>query len=241
MDQAGWPYWATLPVAGIVSGLVGYLFGRPALKLEGHYLALATFALAVATPQMLKHKKLEAWTGGVQGITLTKPDAPFGLPLNADQWLYFVCLAVALAAFAIARNLVRARTGRAWVAVRDHPMAASAMGIDVAHYKALAFGASALFTGVAGALGAIAVAYVAPDSFTVFLSISLLVGIVVGGLASISGALYGAVFIEFVPNLADQISKSAPWAIYGLFLIASVYLAPTGIAGFVRRVSKRKQ
>jgi branched-chain amino acid transport system permease protein len=239
MDQHGWPYWATLPVAGAVTGVVGYLFGRPALKLEGHYLALATFALAVATPQILKHKHLEAYTGGVQGITLIKPDPPFGLPLNADQWLYFVCLAVAVAAFAVANNLAHGRTGRAWVAVRDHPYAAAAMGIEIAHYKALAFGVSALFTGVAGALGAIAVSYVAPDSFTVFLSISLLVGIVVGGLASISGALYGALFIQFVPNFADQISKSAPWAIYGLFLIASVYLAPAGIAGIVRRLGRR--
>lgn len=239
MDQHGWPYWATLPVAGAATGVVGYLFGRPALKLEGHYLALATFALAVSTPQMLKHKHLEAYTGGVQGITLIKPDPPFGLPLNGDQWLYFVCLAVAVAAFVVANNLAHGRTGRAWVAVRDHPLAAAAMGIEVAHYKALAFGVSALFTGVAGALGAIAVSYVAPDSFTVFLSISLLVGIVVGGLASVSGALYGALFIQFVPNFADQISKSAPWAIYGLFLIASVYLAPAGIAGIVRKVSRR--
>jgi branched-chain amino acid transport system permease protein len=91
-----------------------------------------------------------------------------------------------------------------------------------------------MYTGIAGALGAIAVQFVAPDSFNVFLSITFLVGIVIGGLASISGAIYGALFIQFVPNIADQISKSAPWAIYGVFLIGCVYLMPLGIAGFVR-------
>ena len=85
------------------------------------------------------------------------------------------------------------------------------------------------------ALGAIAVQFVAPDSFTIFLSIAFLVGIVVGGLASVSGAIYGALFIQFIPNIADQISKAAPWAIYGVFLIGFMYLMPTGVAGLVRR------
>jgi branched-chain amino acid transport system permease protein len=93
---------------------------------------------------------------------------------------------------------------------------------------------SALFTGVAGALGAIVIQFVAPDSFTAGLSINFLIGIVIGGIASISGAFYGALFIQFVPNFADQISKAAPWAIYGVFLLAFVYLMPTGVAGFVR-------
>ena len=108
------------------------------------------------------------------------------------------------------------------------------MGIDTALYKSLAFGVSAMYTGIAGALGAIAVQYVAPDSFTIFLSLVFLVGIVVGGLASISGALYGALFIQFVPNWAQDISKAAPWAIFGLFLIVFMYVMPYGIAGFLR-------
>jgi len=108
------------------------------------------------------------------------------------------------------------------------------MGVHIALYKTLAFGISALFTGVAGALGAIVVQFVAPESFTPGLSINFLVGIVIGGVASISGAFYGALFIQFVPNFADQISKAAPWAIYGVFLLAFVYLMPTGVAGFAR-------
>src|SRR6266446_5207835 len=118
-------------------------------------------------------------------------------------------------------------------------MPAETMGVNSALYKSLTFGVSALFTGVAGSLGAIAVQFVAPDSFTVFLSISFLVGVVVGGLGSISGAVYGALFIQFVPNIADQISKAAPWAIYGLFVIAFMYLMPGGIAQFVRSIIDR--
>jgi branched-chain amino acid transport system permease protein len=231
MAKFGVAYWLTIPVAGFVCLIVGFLFGLPALRLEGLYLALATFALAVATPQLLKYKHLEEWTGGVQGIVITKPDPPFGLPINEDQWLYFFTLAITLVMFVLAWNLLRGRIGRAIVAIRDHSIAAETMGINTALYKSLTFGVSALFTGIAGALGAIAVQFVAPDSFTVFLSISFLVGIVVGGLASISGAFYGALFIQFVPNIADQISKAAPWAIYGVFLIAFMYMMPTGVSG----------
>ena len=241
MDHWGVPYWATIPVAGTVCLVVGFLFGLPALRLEGLYLALATFALGVATPQLLKHHLLEKWTGGVQGIVITKPDPPFGLPLNQDQWLYFFTLAIAALMFILAWNLIRGRIGRALVAIRDQHIAAEAMGIHNALYKSLAFGVSAMFTGVAGALGAVAVQFVAPDSFNIFLSIVFLVGIVVGGLASISGALYGAFFIQFVPNIADEISKAAPWAIFGLFMIVFVYLMPTGVAGAVRLITSRRR
>ena len=243
MDKFGVPYWACIPVAGAVCLVAGFLFGLPALRLEGVYLALATFALGVALPQLLKYKHLEEWTGGVQGIILTKPEPPFaslfGLPLNADRWLYLFTLAVAVAMFVIGWNLLRGRVGRALVAIRDQPIAAASMGIDNSLYKSLAFGVSALFTGVAGALGAIAVAFVAPDSFTIFLSISLLVGMVVGGLASITGAIWGALFIQFVPNLADHVSKAAPWAIYGALMIVFMYVMPTGIAGALRLARQR--
>jgi branched-chain amino acid transport system permease protein len=234
MDRFGAPYWTTVPAAALVCLVSGFLFGLPALRLEGLYLALATFALGVATPQLLKYKHLEHWTGGVQGIVIAKPDAPFGLPLNPDQWLYLFTLAVTLLMFALGWNLLRGRIGRALVAIRDHPMAASAMGIDTSLYKSLAFGVSAMFTGVAGALGAIAVQFVAPDSFTIQVSIGFLVGMVIGGLASVSGALFGALFIQFVPNIADEISKAAPWAIYGVFLVACMFLMPGGISGAIR-------
>jgi len=241
MDRLGAPYWATIPAAGVVCLVAGFLFGLPALRLEGLYLALATFALGVAMPQLLKYHALEKWTGGVQGIVIMKPAPPFGLPLNADQWLYFFTLAITALMFILGWNLLRGRIGRALVAIRDQHIAAEAMGIHNALYKSLAFGVSAMYTGIAGALGAVAVQFVAPDSFNIFLSIVFLVGIVVGGLASISGALYGALFIQFVPNIADEISKAAPWAIFGIFMIGFVYLMPTGVAGAVRLLTARRK
>jgi len=239
MDLGGWPYWATLPVAGFVCFVSGFLFGLPALRLRGHYLALATFALAVAMPQLLKYKRIEQWTGGVQGIVILKPDPPFGLKITPDQWLYLFTLAIAVVMFVIGWNLLRGRVGRAMIAIRDNPIAAEAMGVNSALYKSTTFGVSALYTGIGGALGAIVVQFVAPDSFTAGLSINLLVGIVIGGVASISGAIYGALFIQFIPNFADQISKAAPWAIYGAFLLAFVYLMPTGVAGLVRLIGAK--
>ncbi len=244
MEYGGAPYWATPPVAAAICFAFGVLIGFPALRLAGPYLALATFALALAVPQLLKYDAIEQWTGGVQGIVLMKPDPPFefalfGQPLSPDRWLYLYTLAIAVLMFVIARNLLRGRVGRALIAIRDHPIAAAAMGIDLARFKTLAFGVSAAFTGVAGALGAVVVSFVAPDSFTVFLSIFLLVGAVVGGLASISGAIFGAIFIQFVPNVADEISKSAPWAIYGVFLIAFMLLMPSGVSGMLQKLWAR--
>jgi len=232
IDRWNIGYGWTLPVAGVLCLVVGFLFGRPALRLEGLYLALATFALALSVPQILKY--FEHWTGGSQGIVLTKPKAPLGLPLNEDQWLYFMTLGVTLVLFVLARNLLGGRVGRAVVAIRDNHIAAEAMGIDNALYKSLVFGVSAAYTGVAGALSAVVVAFVAPDSFDVFLSITFLTGVVIGGLATISGAIFGALFIQFVPNWAQDISKAAPWAIFGIFLIVFMYVMPHGIAGFCR-------
>jgi branched-chain amino acid transport system permease protein len=239
MEHGNIAYFWTLPAAGLVCLLGGFLFGLPAQRLEGIYLALATFALAIATPQLLKVSFLEYWTGGVQGIVIIKPDAPLGLPLNSDQWLYFFTLGVAAILYVCATNLVRSRTGRALVAIRDHPIAASTMGINVALYKSLTFGVSALYTGVAGALGAIAIQFVAPDSFTFTLAVALFVGLVVGGVGSIAGTLFGGAFVLFVPNIAEQISKGLAGAAYGIILILLIYVMPTGAAGLVRWLINR--
>src|SRR3970282_840278 len=160
---------------------------------------------------------------------------------SPDQWLYYFTLAVAVLMFVLAWNMLRGRIGRALVAIRDQHIAAEAMGINTSMGKSLAFGVSAMYTDVAGELGAIAIQYVAPDSFNIFLSIVFLVGIVVGGLASITGAIYGALFIQFVPNIADEISKAAPWAIFGIFMIGFVYLMPTGVAGATRLLLAKRR
>jgi branched-chain amino acid transport system permease protein len=250
IDQAGCPFWATLPAAALACFVAGYLFGLPALRLEGHYLALATFALAVAVPQILKYRHIEPLTNGVMGINVFKPDPPFGLPLSIDQWMFLVVLAVAAFLFWIARNLLDSRTGRALIAIRDHSMAASTMGVNVAHYKAVVFGISALYTGVAGALHGVIFEFVSPDSFRFELSIAILVGAVVGGIASLPGAVIGGVFVQVIEKYADaaarQISAAVhlplelePWLIYGIALIVLMYAMPAGIAGGVAAFWKR--
>ena len=249
MDHWEVPYYWTIPVAGLVSFVVGFLFGFPALRLEGLYLALATFALAVATPQILKFDPLEEWTGGVQGIIIFKPDPPSLVSsLSQDQWLYFLTLGILLVMFFLAWNLLRGRTGRAMMAIRDNPIAAKTMGVNLAFYKTLSFGLSAFYTGISGALGAIVVGFVAPDSFTLFLSITLLVGLVVGGLASIPGAIFGGLFVLFIPNVSEVVSdwlalatgqdigKGFTWGVYGIFMILFMYFMPSGIWGFLRRL-----
>lgn len=236
------PYWLTLPAAAAMCFIAGYLFGLPALRLEGHYLALATFGLAIAVPQMLKYRHIEAMTGGVQGLQLNRAAAPFGLPLTANQWMFLVSLAVAVIMFRIARNLLDSRTGRALMAIRDQPMAAGTMGINTSHYKAVTFGISALYTGVAGALFAIILEFASPDNFPLGLSISILVGAVVGGIASLPGAVIGGVFVQVIEKYADAVARQLaamfhlpieiqPWTIYGIALILLVYFMPMGLAG----------
>ena len=250
IDQAGWPFWATLPAAALMCFIVGYLFGLPALRLEGHYLALATFALAVAVPQILKYRHIEPITKGVMGINVFKSDPPFGLPLSTDQWMFLVVLALAALMFWIARNLLDSRTGRALVAIRDHSMAAGTMGINVSHYKAVIFGISALYTGLAGAMHGIIFEFVAPDSFRFELSIAILVGAVVGGIASLPGAMIGGVFVQVIEKYADALTKKItaavhlplelePWLIYGIALIILMYTMPMGIAGGVAALWRR--
>lgn len=237
--RAGMPWWGTLPVAGAVCFVFGFVFGWPMLRLKGHYLGLATFALALAAPQLLKSRYLQHWSGGVQGILLARPQPPSGWAISADKWLYGVTLGIAGCMFLVAWNLMRGRLGRATIAIREQPVAAAAMGINVSRIKAMTFGISALYTGVAGALGALATSYVAPDSFGIFVSIFFLVGAVVGGLGTIAGSLVGALFIQFVPDLADRVSKDAPSAIYAALLILTVYVMPTGFMGLVRTLHKR--
>jgi branched-chain amino acid transport system permease protein len=221
-------YALTLPVSGIFCFAVGFLFGLPALRLSGVYLALATFALATAMPQLLKLNFLEPWTGGVQGLVVTKPDAPFGLPMSQDMWLYYFTLVITIAIYIASVNLLRSRSGRAFMAIRDNEIAASAMGVDVALYKTLAFGVSAGITGVAGSLGAIVVQFVAPDSYTITLAIQLFLGMVVGGVGWLPGSIVGAAFIIFVPNMAESVSKGLSGAVFGVLLFIVIYVVPHG-------------
>ena len=243
MEHLGVNYVLTIPAAGIICFIFGFLFGFPALRLSGVYLALATFALAVAMPQILKLNVFEHWTGGVQGLVITKPDAPFGLKMSQDMWLYYFTLFVSAVIYILAVNLLRSRSGRALMAIRDNPIAASAMGVDLPLYKTLAFGVSAAFTGIAGALGAIVVQFVAPDSFTIQLAIAIFVGMVVGGVGWLPGSLVGSAFIVFVPNVAEHISKGLSGAVFGVFLFAVIFLLPHGarqVAYYIEALFRKK-
>jgi branched-chain amino acid transport system permease protein len=233
MEHAAIPYPLVLPASALVCFLAGWLIGFPALRLTPLYLVLATFALAVAVPTILKLPGIDDWTGGVQGLILSRPHAPFDLPLERDYWLYLYCLAITAPLFWTAHNLIKSRFGRACMALRDNPIAAQAMGINSAWFKTTAFGLGAMYTGVAGALNATIVGYVAPDSFNFFLSITLLVGAVVGGLVSLPGAAIGALFVVFVPNLAESVSPALSWAVYGVILIGLMWFAPAGVAGVI--------
>jgi branched-chain amino acid transport system permease protein len=235
-QHLGLSWVAALPCAAALGWLIGWLIGLPAVRLGGHELALATFALALAVPQVLKHPALSHWTGGAQGLILNRPSVPSalqsaGVSWSTDQFLYGVLLVVLAGVLALVQRTLGGSVGRQWRALRDHPLAARALGTDVARYKTLAFAYSASITSLAGACYAPVVGFIAPDSFPAFLSLSLLVGLVIGGLGWLPGCVFGAAFIQFVPNLTDSISLSAPWALYGLTLIVVLVWMPTGVAG----------
>lgn len=229
----------TIPLAALASLVVGFLFGMTVTRLAGLYLALATFALAVATPQILKSKHLEGITGGVQGLDVFRPDVPAAIPLDPDQWWYFVMLVFLLFLLWTSGNLVKSRSGRAMIAIRDNPIAARSMGINTTLYKGITFGVSGLYAGAAGALSAIIIEFVAPDSFTFILAFTFLTGMVIGGMASISGVLFGALFVLFIPNIAEDFSKNLAYAVFGTLLILAVYVMPSGAAGLVNSVVAR--
>jgi branched-chain amino acid transport system permease protein len=230
-----------IPLAGLVTGVIGYLFGLPALRLAGVSLALATFAVAVSLPLIAKH--YENVTGGGGGVSLPLPTTPFGWDISTPHWLYYEAWATAGILFVAAWLLVRGRVGRAWRAIRDGEVAAVSSGVSAARYKTLAFGVSSAFAGVAGALFVIQVSYINPDTFPVLLSILLLVSVVLGGLGSLLGGIFGALLLEFLPIYSQEppvfsfsFSKQAPSVIFGAFLIVMVLVAPGGVAGLLRQV-----
>jgi len=233
----GWPYWIGVPLAAVASGAFGLVIGAIALRLAGVYLALATFSLAVATPSFLKHYK--SITGGFGGLSLDAVKAPAGVPLDGQQWLYYVTWAIAGAAFLASALLVRGKFGRALRALRDNPIAAISFGVNPYYYKTLAFGWSAVLAGIAGAFLAMTTAYVSPDTFTFALSITLLIGAVLGGMLTFWGALVGAIVIEFLPLVAQQVNAGAPSVVYGVTLILMMLFVPDGIVGGVQRLTRR--
>lgn len=243
MVHAGVPHWVAIPVAGGICLVVGFLFSLPLLRLAPVHLAMATFAMGMVLPTIAKWKWLEPWTGGGQGLGLDMPTAPPGVPLRFEQWLYLLTLALLALSLLLAANLLRGRVGRAAIAIRDHPIAARSMGVDTVYYKAAIFGISAMLVGMAGALAALSFRYVAPGLFGIFVSFGFLIGAAVGGLATLSGAIYGAVFLQYiflvVGVTARSLQTSSTPLVYGVVLVLFLCFFPNGVAGLVNRVWAR--
>ena len=227
----GWKDLATIPLAGVITGVLGFLFGFPALRLRGVYLALATFAIPIALVALAK--KYAGFTGGVGGKSLTR--------VLSGHTAYVTTWPIAGAMFLLAWLLLQGK------------IAAVSSGINIALTKTFAFGISAFFAGVAGSLYAIIIGFVNPDTFAVGLSLLILIGVVVGGLGSLLGVVAGAIFIEYVPLYAPDILRwvekplgspldpqraGAGAAVYGCILLLVLYAFPTGIAGLLRRAYK---
>ena len=249
----GVPELLTLPLAGLVAGFAGFLFGFPALRLEGVYLALATFALAVIVPSLATRF---AFTGGSAGILLDLPTSPIGR-FTPELWLYYVTWGIGVVLFVAAVLFVRGREGRALKSIRDGEIAAVSSGVSLARYKTLAFGVSAFYAGVAGGLYAILNFIVTPGTFAVTLSILLLAGLVIGGADSLLGVLVGAAFVEFMPLYAgdvlapvinavqrvgvpvddvDPTTPGVPSVVYGVIVLLVLLAMPHGAAGLLRRL-----
>jgi branched-chain amino acid transport system permease protein len=239
----------TIPLAGLIAGGAGLLFGIPALRLSGLYLALATFALAVGLPAVLK--KFDHFTGGTEGIQLFgRPGFTgkgfenvhvFGQTLTFNDWLYYLCWTIAAVLFVVAWVVLGGRMGRTFRAIRDSEVAATSAGVNLPLYKTLAFGVSAFYAGVAGSLFALATTFVNPDTFPIVLSLYLVIGVVISGLGSIWGILAGALFIKYVPYLASTYVTKAPGApdvAYAIVLIVVVVLMPFGLTGLIRKTTR---
>jgi branched-chain amino acid transport system permease protein len=236
----------TIPLAGLIAFAAGFAFGIPALRLSGPYLALATFGVAVSTPIVIK--KFDHFTGGTGGINLFEsPNLTgaffgvhvFGRTLTFNDWIYYLTWAIALGLFLVAWVISVSPFGRALRAVRDNEIAATASGVWGASHKTLAFAISAFYAGVAGSLLAIWANSVQPGAFPADRSISLLVGLAVGGLGSLVPLVAGAAFLVYLPTWAQDLSKApgVPAVIYGAVLIVLMIVIPTGFGGLLRRLT----
>ena len=255
--KAGFPYWTTIPLAGFVAGVAGVLLAIPALRLSGLYLALATFGLALAAPALIK--KYPDLTGGSTGLSFDLVSAPSWTGLSTNDWFYYLCWSIALAGLAAAWLLLRGRTGRSFRAVRDSEVAAVSFGIHLPTYKTLAFAVSAVYAGVAGALFAVVnLSYVSPETFGLFLSISLVVGTVASGLGTLWGVAIGALLIQWLDDATFEIATVSrtdivEWVdrivpvtldpnaigiadfVFGAVLVLVMILMPKGAGGLLRR------
>jgi branched-chain amino acid transport system permease protein len=249
LTDHGWPLAAALPAAGVVSALVGLIVGVPSLRLKGLYLAITTMAFAFIVHHVILYA--EPLTKGPNGIFLKRTDF-LGIPLANDRALYYFTLGVAAVMTLAALNILRTRIGRAWMAIRDHDIAARVMGVNLTTYKLAAFVVSSFFTGIAGALMALQIRFINIDVFNLLLSIEALAMIIFGGLGSVAGAILGAAFLVLLPELirelfalfgGDQQAFSqyiyqVRALAYGVVIVFFLRFEPHGLMGLWRDVKK---
>ncbi len=238
LTAKGVPFLAALPAAGLLAGLVGIVIGRPILHLSGLYLAIATMGFAFIVDEILV--RWESMTRGNMGYYVD-PAAIGPLVFDSEIRFYYLALVVLILTLLAARNILRSPTGRAMIAIRDSEVAAEAMGINPAKFKTMAFAVSAFFTGIAGSLYAHKIFFINPESYTIFLSIELLAMVIIGGLGSLHGAVFGAAFFIFLPQFIVMTKDYLPQylqnqtglqpALFGLLIILVMLFEPLGIYG----------
>lgn len=246
LDRTSTPLVVAVLAAGIGTMALGFAIGVPSLRLTGPYLAIATLAVIVSLSQFLKWDQVSDLTRGATGIDLPSAKSPTFLGLDRlmdnAQWVYYSVMVPAVIMTFLAWNLMRTRYGRAFIAIRDSEIGAQQMGVNVALYKTLAFGISALYAGVGGGLFAYTQDFVSPESFGVFQSIQFLVVIVLGGLSSILGSILAAVFFTFQAGVIDRVAEVIPgvdrlkWAIFGGALIVTMITLPGGVASLPHKL-----
>ncbi len=238
LQLRGWPFVLSLASAALVAGLTGIVVGLPALRVKGIYLSIATLAFGFIVEEAVT--RADSITGGNTGITLGALEI-FGWRVDSETRFYYVSLVIVILCIIGVMNLMRSPTGRAFVAIRDSEISAQSMGIHLARYKTIAFALSAALTGIAGALYAHKLRFISPEQFTILQSIELLIMIVIGGLGSIYGAIFGAAFWilaqqlivtakDWLPPEIGQQTGLQP-TIFGIFLVAFVLYEPLGIYG----------
>jgi branched-chain amino acid transport system permease protein len=241
-DRANIPMPLAIALAGLFTGLVGgVVIGIPAVRLSGPYLAIATFALVLSLPQILKLEGLNNWTNGALGIRIRDLQPPGFVDgyLNKAEWLYYMTMVTAVFMTIVFWNLTHSRVGRAFTALRDSEIGAEQMGVNVPLYKALAFGLSSFYAGIAGGMFFMVQAFVGPESLGFFESILFLVAIVIGGLGTVLGSVFGALFLTFQAEAIDRLgnvfseARNLRGVIYGAALVTTMLLFPRGVAGAV--------
>ena len=241
------PFLICLPLSGLSAAFFGMIVGGPSMRMKGLYLCIATLAAQVIFEFIFVH--WESMTGGIRGINLPPPTV-FGIALDNEFKFYFVTLAVVIICVTTARNIFRTRVGRAFIAIRDRDISAELMGINLFRYKMYAFGISSFFAGTAGCLWVNFLRTVTPEHFPLIESVRYLAMIIVGGLGSVLGAIYGAIFMTLVPEILKNslglIARQFPTAmsylfpmqevVFGLLIVVFLVLEPHGLAEIWHRV-----